>query len=431
MRLFALILVASIMAFHTPAKALSVSDALGTLGGGIFSRIDKSVDNIFGNIDSTVVGMRANVEGLIASGRSNMVDFLDKSVEELEGQERALWLYYKNALTEVDQRVETHLRTARITILDASNTITHEVPFTSNAPAVHWVEVEPPLYDRQAKERRVTAFGLNLDRPGNMLKANGAEGRKASASPTQLIFAIDAVDVSGGLKLDYELEGKRSVVNVLGAWTDRTYPTKTFEVPAQVDLMGDIQLIYHKDVYDEISRKWPANRDWYSVNCQRGGTFGTSGCGARYGPTYIAASQGYSVLPDTITYQENTHGCRRNSVRVGASEASGNGFKVSGYAYPNSGAYRRCYLNSRFTWRERKNVARKVDTLTDAQEMRRSLNGVTFRYPAQGATPVGFRVLAPGADEAQDYDLASIRAKLTVKAQPGTGIVEVIWRGGN
>lgn len=177
-----------------------------------------------------------------------------------------------------------------------------------------------------------------------------------------------------------------------------------------------------------INRRWPNDGSYRSTNCQRGGTFGTSGCTARIGPEYISNRDGHSVIVDSIRHSQNTHGCRGTTVRVSHSDASANGFRVSGTAYPNSGAKRRCYLNARFTWQERRNVADKIENLSELQDIRRSLNGVTFRFPTQGTNPIGISVIHEGNETAEIYDLATIRANLTVNHQPGTGILEVVWR---
>jgi len=428
MRIFIKLAVVMFLMLPSHANAKVVGEALDLVGADIFSDLDKSVNNLFGRIDSTIVGMRSNAEGLLASARSNMSDFLDKSVDELEGQERTMWLYYNNALNQLDQRVDSYSRTARITVLDTVNALTVVVPFSSNEPVIHWVEIEPPLYDHTANERRVIAFGTNLNRDGNALEANGMNARRVNNSPTEIIFALDGVDITEGLELSFRLSGKRTFWNFLGSWTDRKFLPKNFELPRQPDFVGTAQLIYLEDSFDIINRRWPNDGSYRSANCQRGGTFGTSGCTARFGPEFIANRNGYSVIVDTIRHSKDTHGCRGTSVRVSHSEVSANGFRVAGTAYPNSGAGRRCYLNARFTWQERRNVANKIENLSEPQDIRRSLNGVTFRFPTQGTNPIGISVIHEGSDTAEIYDLATIRANLAVNHQPGTGILEVVWR---
>lgn len=87
MRIFINLAVVLLLTLPSNAKAEGVGEALDLVGADIFSDLDNSVNNLFGRIDSTVVGMRSNAEGLLASARSNMSDFLDKSIDELEGQE--------------------------------------------------------------------------------------------------------------------------------------------------------------------------------------------------------------------------------------------------------------------------------------------------------------------------------------------------------
>gem|GEM_PF-6058939 len=145
----------------TPIKAAAqtVEAAMAVLGDSIFDSIDDSIKNLFDRIDSTIVGMRSNAEGLLASATSDMADFLEKSVDELEDQERAVWLYYSNALKKLDRRVENYSKTARITVLDATNAAGGVIPFSSNDPNIYWVEVTPPLFDHEATSWRITAFG--------------------------------------------------------------------------------------------------------------------------------------------------------------------------------------------------------------------------------------------------------------------------------
>jgi len=247
---------------------------------------------------------------------------------------------------------------------------------------------------------------------------------------TELSFEVEGIDIKEGLRLAYTLNGKRTLLHHLGAWTDRKTAPKYFEISRQADFVGMVRLIYQKDTYPVIERKWPANGSYHSVNCQRGGTFGTSGCDARFGPSFIAATSGYSVVVDTVREEHNTHGCRGTRTRVEAQGRSANGFRVYGTAYPNSGSGRRCYLNARFMWQERQNTPVEQEMQTDEQELRRSLNGVTFRYPTQGARPIGLSIVHDGETEPQIYDLVTIRANFTVNAQPGSGIVEVIWGDG-
>lgn len=404
-----------------------VEAALGALGDEVFDSIDDSVNNLFNRIDSTVVGMRSNAEGLLASATSDMSDFLNEAVDNLEGQERATWLYYSNALKKLDRRVEDYARTARITVLDATNAATVVIQFSSTDPVIHWIEVSPPLFDHETDRRRVTAFGVNLERAGNALAANEVDARRVTTSPTELTFEVDGIDVEQGLKLTYNLNGKRTFFHLLGSWSDRGVDPKYFEIPAEADFVGMARLIYLQDEYPVINRRWPSNGNMHSVNCQRGGTFGTSGCTASYGPSFIGAHDGYSILVDTIISDHDTHGCKGTETRVEIQDRSSNGFKVYFSGYPNLGAGRRCYISAKYMWQERANTPTKVERETEEGELRRSLKGITFRYPAEGATPIGIFVLHDGEDEPQVYDLASIRADMTVNAQPGTGIVEVIW----
>jgi len=416
----------------TPIKAAAqtVEAALGTLGDEVFGSIDDSVNNLFDRIDSTVVSMRSNAEGLLASATSDMSGFLDKAVDELEDQERAIWIYYSNALENLNRRVKNYARMARITVLDTTNAAGSIVPFSSNDPNIYWVEVTPALFDHEATSWRITAFGTNLGRGKNKLFANDVSARRVTTSPTELSFEIEGIGIKDGLRLSYTLNAKRFLLHHLGAWTDRELDPKYFEISAQADFVGMARLIYQQDTYPVIERKWPADGNYHEVNCQRGGTLGTSGCNARF-DEFIAARNGYSVLVDTVREQHTTQGCRSKNTRVQAKNRSANGFTVYGTAYPNSGMGRRCYLRALFTWQERQNVPVEKEMQTEEQELRRSLNGATFRYPTQGVRPIGLSVAHDGKKELQVYDLATIRANFTVNAQPGSGIVEVIWGDGS
>lgn len=427
MRLTKALLISLFLLIPIKASAQTVETALSLLGDSVIDSIDDSVNNLFDRVDSTIVGMRSNAEGLIASATSDMSDFLNQTVDELEDQERAVWLYYSNALKKLDRRVENYSRTARITVLDTTNAAGEVIPFSSNDPNIYWVEVSPPLFDHEAESWRVTAFGTNLGRDYNSLLANDTQARRVTTSPTELSFEVDNIDITDGLKLAYVLNGKRSFFHHLGSWTDRENDPKIFKIPGQADYVGMTRLIYQQDSYPVITRRWPTNGSFHSVNCQRGGTFGTSGCRANFGPTFISAQSGYSVLVDTVKQESNSHGCRGTETRVEIRDRSSNGFRVFGTGYPNSGAGRRCRLNARFIWQERQNVPVEEEKITEEQALRRSLNGVTFRYPAQGAEPIGISVLHDGETEPQIYDLDSIRADFSINAQPGTGIVEVTW----
>lgn len=403
---------------------ITVGASLGILQERIFSNIDKSVDNAFNRFDNSVARIRSQAEGLLDSAKNDLATIQDKVISDLNEQERELWRYYDSALNKLDQRVTHYLRDGKITLLDAGNIVGVQNPLDDETPLVFWAEVDPPLYVHIAPQRRITAYGLNLDHLSNSMVLNGVKGRRASASPTELAFLVDQTDLSKGAKLEFELYEK-SWLSFFVDWFDDKKITTPIEYAAVTDQLGELRLVYHTDSFPEIERQWPTAGP-ISVSC-RNNRLGTNNCETGWDRQVVQATAGYAILIDSIKVVSGSNDCRGNTVSAAFSDASGNSFAVHGGAQANSGSRRVCTLHALYRWKERKEVADKVENFGETVPFVRSKFGASLNMPSSGATAIAAEFKPTGSDAFERIAIQTDRWPIKFNAQANTGVVEATW----
>jgi hypothetical protein len=424
--------VTSILAFYLSLSAgnaqvgLTVGAALNGLQDGIFSNIDESVNNAFNRFDTSVSKLRSQAEGLLDSARNDLNSILDKAVEELNEQEREIFRYYDSALRKLDAQVADYLRQGNVTLLNAGN-LASKFPFVDDDATIFWIEVNPPLYIHSAPERRITAFGLNLDKAENSLLVNGVAARNALTTPTELSFIADNADFSSGAKLEYTLR-EDGFWSFLSSWFDHERPIPPIEYEAVPDNLGDIRLVYNVESFPVIQRAWPTE-GIVKVSCRNSrNPLSDNNCQTGYPRNVVQATAGYRILPDSIQIVDRSaSGCRGHTVVFGLEGVSGNSFTVFGGATANSGAGRVCEMVARYVWSEVKENPDQVETFSEPQAFFRSKRGVSLPMPTTGATAIAVEFKPVGTDVFERIGIPSPRWPFQFGAQTGTGVVEVVW----
>ena len=318
-----------------PIVSGTVGAGLKKIGDSVFDNIDSSVDNFFDNVDDSAANLRGLTDGLLASARADLEGVMDKSIRELNAQERQIWNYYYNMMNDLDRRVAGYLKDGRYTMLHAGNVVNEVIPFSSNKPQIFWIEAEPPFYKYNAPTRTITAYGLNLDHSKNKLVSGTNNGTRTSVSPTKLSFQFKNIDVKDGILIDYELWEDRFL------W-DKVNPTPQIALPAVEDYLGDIALVYTSERDVVIDRLWPPSGKGHRVECRNSSTKIGQKCKASKSGT-ITAKDGYSILPDTIRFVKSstTGSCEYH--RHVSSNASANAFNWGQSAKARKGLGRRCW----------------------------------------------------------------------------------------
>jgi hypothetical protein len=402
---------------------LTVGASLAILQDKIFDNIDNSIDQAFNRFDNSVSKIRSHAEGVMDSAKNDLSAIMDKSIQELTEQEREIWRYYESTLQKLDDRVTAYLRDGNITLLNVGNVTSSQNPFDDEIPVIFWVEIDPPLYVHKAPSRRISAYGLNLDNVSNSLLVNTVAARRASASPTELAFIVENSDFSSGTKLEFFLYESR-FLSFLSNWFDREY-LSSFEFAAVEDYVGEIRLVYHTDSYPEIERVWPTASP-KTASC-RNNTAGTNNCETGWGREVVQATQGFSIVPESVRVETGSSGCRGNTVSIGFSEVSGNSFAIFGGAQANSGSRRVCSISGRYFWRERRDVPDKIENFGESVLFLRSNRGVSLTLPSSGASAIAVEFKPTGADVFERIAIPTDRWPLKFNAQAGTGVVEVTW----
>lgn len=403
-----------------PITSGTVAAGLNLMSDSVFDNIDKSVDNLFDNVDDSAAKLRGLTDGLLASARSDLEGIMDKSITELNRQERQIWNYYYNMMNDLDRRVAGYLKEGRYTMLHAGNVVNEIVPFASNKPQIFWIEAEPPFYKYDAPHRTITAYGLNLDHAKNKLTSGRIDGTRTTLSPTKLAFQFNNINVENGLLVDFELWEDRFL------W-DKISPTPQIALPAVEDYLGDIALIYtsEKDVVSD--RIWPASGTPHRIECRNSSTKIGQKCRAKSGTRTITANAGFSILPDTIRFVKNSNTGSCEWHRFASSNESANAFNWSHNAKARKGLGRRCWGKVAVSWQEVRDQANLERNISDYKPFKRSLHGASFEYPLQDTDPIGMSFKPAGSDEPQSLSLSSLRWPIETTSNTGTGIIEVSW----
>lgn len=410
-----------VICFHpSKARAQIIGEAINALSADIFESVDQSVNNFFNRVDDSIINFRLQADGILSRMRSDFADSLELTVQQLDTQQTQLWRTYVAALERLDTQIDQHLVGARITMLDFANAAGTVIPFSGSRPQIFWVEVDPPMFVHTSEHRTYTAYGLNLDHPANILQVNGHATRRASPSPTTLVFIEDRSDLAAGVTLEYSLFER-------GRLRDTRHNMPRVEFRPLSDYIGDLRLLYTEPVHSNISRRWPADPNQeISRECQNPNP--THRCGANIRPQIIAAREGHSILPDTIQrHYSVASGCRGRNTNIGFDQVTAASFRIFASVRASRGSGRKCSFRVHYTWQERANVGTPTERQTEFQEFRRSRNGVSLQYPAATGQPIAMEFRNHSDAEIERIGIPPLRMPLRAETQPGSGVVEVIW----
>lgn len=407
-----------------PANAFvagTVGAGLGVLQERIFSNVDKSVNNFFNRMDDTITHARGSAEGLLDSAKNDMESFLHKSVNELDNQERQLWLFYNMALNKLNKNIENSIRTGKVAALDLGNVVHSVNPFGSKDPVVFWTEVTPPLYVHKAVNRTITAYGLNLHHGSSRLTANGRAATPSGAYPSKASFRVNGLAVAQGVQLVFNFTRKRTLW--FAKKTKRVYRLS----PVQ-DKIGNISIVYTTDSYPTKSRVWPSNGKTFDIECQNSGSvFKGDRCLVRKNGV-VQALKGYSIIPNTVRFRiARTHG----SIKSNGSKffnVSGNSFSYDLSLRARQGAGRRIRGSYSLSWAERKDVPNKIESKSPFRPLLLSESGLSVNIP-KNATPVALEFQVTGGKK-ERLNLTSPRRPINSHYVKGSGVVELTWKRG-